>query len=95
MRRRDKYSQHSSIVLSVWLNGWVFVYELSGSGFESICIHLIFRFHACFWQGGPWHSGNYRVYIHFERLLDMIRTYTVIYVYVSTDNIAQSFGQFV
>ena len=24
----------------VWLNGWVFVYELSGSGFESSCSHL-------------------------------------------------------
>ena len=25
---------------SVWSNGWVFVYELSGSGFESCCSHL-------------------------------------------------------
>ena len=25
---------------SVWLNGWVFVYELSGCGFESRCCHL-------------------------------------------------------
>ena len=25
--------------LSVWLNGWVFVYELSGCGFESSCSH--------------------------------------------------------
>ena len=24
----------------VWPNGWVFVYELSGSGFESSCIHV-------------------------------------------------------
>ena len=23
-----------------WLNGWVFVYELSGCGFESSCSHL-------------------------------------------------------
>ena len=23
-----------------WLNGWVFVYELSGCGFESCCSHL-------------------------------------------------------
>ena len=23
----------------VWLNGWVFVYELSGSGFDSSCSH--------------------------------------------------------
>ena len=24
----------------VWLNGWVFVYNLSGCGFESCCCHL-------------------------------------------------------
>ena len=36
----DKYSQHSSIIWSVWLDGWVFVYELSGCGFESLCSYL-------------------------------------------------------
>ena len=35
MHRRDTYSEHSSIIWRVWLNGWVFVYELSGCGFES------------------------------------------------------------
>ena len=25
-----------------WTNGWVFVYEISGSGFESSCSHLNF-----------------------------------------------------
>ena len=51
----------------VWLNGWVFVYELSGCGFESSCSHLNFRFCACFEQGVSWHSGNYRVWIHSQR----------------------------
>ena len=37
MRRADEYSQHRSIIWPVWLNGWVFVYELSGCGFESSC----------------------------------------------------------
>ena len=41
MHRTDKYWEHSSIIWSVWPNGWVFVYELSGSGFESSCSHLI------------------------------------------------------
>ena len=50
----------------VWLNGWVFVYELSGSAFESSCSHLNFRFCACFEQGVPWHLGNYRKWIHSE-----------------------------
>ena len=38
--RTDKYSQHSLIIWTVWLNGWVLVYELSGCGFESRCCHL-------------------------------------------------------
>ena len=50
----------------VWPNGSVFVYKLSGSGFESSCSHLNFRFRTCFEQGVPWHSGNYRVWIHSE-----------------------------
>ena len=39
MHRTDKHSQHSSIMWPVWLNGCVFVYELSGCGFESRCSH--------------------------------------------------------
>ena len=66
MHRTDKYSQHSSIIWPIWLNGWVFVYELSGCGFESRCSHLNFRFRACFEQGVPWHSGKYKVWIHSE-----------------------------
>ena len=66
MHRTDKYSQHSSIIWPIWLSGWVFVYKLSGSEFESSCSHLNFRFGACFEQGVPWHSGNYRVWIYSE-----------------------------
>ena len=40
MHRTDKYSQHSSIIWPAWLNGCVFVYELSGCGFESSCSHF-------------------------------------------------------
>ena len=39
---------------------------LSGSGFESSCSHLNFRFCDCFKQGVLWHSGNYRVWIDSE-----------------------------
>ena len=42
--------QGSSIIWLVWLNGWVFVYELSACGFESHCSHLNFRYLACFKQ---------------------------------------------
>ena len=48
--RADKYSEHSSIICPVLLNGVVFVYELNGSEFESSCSHLIFRFSPCFEQ---------------------------------------------
>ena len=61
--RTDNYSQHSSIFWPVWLNGWVFVYEISGCGFESCCNHLSLTYGACFEQGVPEHSGKYRVWI--------------------------------
>ena len=54
-----------SIIWPVWLNDWVFIYELSGCGFKSSCSHL--NFSACFDQGVPWHSDNYRVWIHSEK----------------------------
>ena len=55
-----------SCIMPVWLNGWVFVYGLSGCGFESSWSHLNLRFCACFEQGVPWYSGNYGVCIHSE-----------------------------
>ena len=36
-----KYSQHSSLIWPVWLNGWVFVYELNGCGFKSRYCHIL------------------------------------------------------
>ena len=41
-----------------------FIYELNGCGFVPSCSHLNFRFRDCFQLGVPWHSGNYRVWIH-------------------------------
>ena len=66
MHRTDKYSQCSSIISPVWLNGWVLFYELSGCGFKPSCSHLNFRFHACFEQGVSWHLGSCRVWTHSE-----------------------------
>ena len=37
MYHTDKYSQHIWMIWPVWLNDWVFVYELRGCGFESSC----------------------------------------------------------
>ena len=50
MLRRDKYSQHSSIIWPIRLNSWVFLYELSGCGFESSCSHLNFSGYVHFFQ---------------------------------------------
>ena len=66
MHRTGKCSQQSSIIWSVWPNGWVYVYELTGCRCESRYDHLNFRYRACFEQGVSWHSGNYRVWIHSE-----------------------------
>ena len=94
MDRTDNYSQHRSIIWPVWLNGCVFVYELSGCGFESSCIHLHFRFRACFEQGAPWHSDTIECGSTLESVRDMIRTWSQCTVQISTHNTAQSFGQF-
>ena len=46
MLRTHNYSKHSSISWPVWLNGWVFVCNLSGCGFESCCSHLNLWIHS-------------------------------------------------
>ena len=43
------FSQHGSAIWTVWLNGWVFVYEISGCWFKSGCSHLDDRYRACFY----------------------------------------------
>ena len=95
MHRTDKYSEHSSIIWPVLPNGWVFAYEPNGSGFESSCSHLDIIFRTCFEQGVPWHPGNYRVWIHSENADVTWQEHTVkCTVQISTQNTAQSFGQF-
>ena len=44
MHGTDMYSEHSSNIWSIWPNGWVFIYKLSGSGYESSSSHLNIRF---------------------------------------------------
>ena len=44
MHRTNRYSQHSLIIRPVWLNGWVFIYGLSGFEFESRGSHEKKRF---------------------------------------------------
>ena len=58
MHHTDKYFHHSSILWSVWLKGWVFVYELCGCGFKSCCSQLNFKNGTCLEQGFRWNSGK-------------------------------------
>ena len=48
MHHRNNYLQHSLFIWLVWLNGWVFVYELIGCGIEPSCHHLYFRYWLIF-----------------------------------------------
>ena len=44
-------TRFSSNIWSVWLNAWLFVYELSGCEFESCCSYWNFKYRVCFEQG--------------------------------------------
>ena len=42
MYHTDKFSEHSWIIWSVWLNGSVFAYELCGCKFDTRCCQISF-----------------------------------------------------
>ena len=63
--------KHSSIIWSVWLNGWVFVCKLRGCGFESHCSLLKLQTCACLEQGDPWYLGNYMCGFTLKRIHDI------------------------
>ena len=66
----------------------MFVYELSGCGFESRSSHLNFRYRVFLEDGVPEHSGKKRVSIQAEK--DTAKCT----VQITTQNLAQSLGQF-
>ena len=88
MHRTHKNSQHSSIIWSIWLTGWVFVYKLKSCGFKSRFCHLNFRYHDCFMQGVPWHSDatmDYRFTL--KRVRVRITTYSQNVYWLSRDKV--------
>ena len=91
VHRRDKASQHSSITGPIGLNGSLLVYKLSGCRFELRCSLLNGRICACFEKGVPWDSGNYRMWIHYEKRLwhNMDIQSNVQYRFVLTTNFNQ------
>ena len=58
-----KRTLNHSTQRSVWLNGWVFVYELSGCEFESRCCHLNWFYWYTKWLLGK-DSFNFVSAIH-------------------------------
>ena len=53
-----------------------YLFKISGCGIESTYSQLNFRYRACFEQGFPCYSGNYRVLIQSKCVCDMIKTHT-------------------
>ena len=94
MHRPEKYPQLSSIVSSVWPNGWVVVYKLSGCKLKSCCSHLNFRYRDYFEQGVPWHSRKYSLDSLWNAYVASYEHTVKCTVQTSTYNSAQSFGQF-
>ena len=75
-----EWHDNNIAIWPVWLNGWMFNYELSGCEFELRCCHLNFRYGACFEQGVPWHSGKtIECGFTLELVLYIIRTYSQIH----------------
>ena len=88
MHLTDKYLQHNSIVWLIWPNGWVFVYELSGCGFESSRSHSRSRVQSQS-DFAPASSNEFLdIQITIEcgfslkRVLDITRTYSFFDVFV-------------
>ena len=59
----DKFSQHNSIILPVWLLLSVSIYKLSGGCFRSRYSNLNFKYRDGLEQGAHWCSVNYKVWI--------------------------------
>ena len=94
VHRTNKYSQHSSIIWAVWLNGLVFFYVQSGYGFKSHSCHLNFRYATCFEQWVPRHWGKPKSADSLWNSYVTWKYHTVkCNVQINTHNTAQSFGQ--
>ena len=63
---------------TIWLNGWMFLYELNVCGLKSRCSNLNFKYRFCFEGELPWHSSRYRLYIQSKRVCGMIKTHSSI-----------------
>ena len=77
---KNKYSQHSSIIWPVWLNGWVFVYELSGCGFKSNYSHWGITKHVIFWNILSFTQHCFWLLLHFKANSLTQSTYAIHYI---------------
>ena len=70
-------TQPFSQIWPVWLDGWVFVYELSGCRFDSRCCHLNFRYRVCFEQELLGIQATMECKFTMKSVRDMMVTYSV------------------
>ena len=50
---------HKDLHHTVWNNGWIFIYEISGYDFKFCFCHLYLRWSVCFGLGVPSPSANF------------------------------------
>ena len=58
----------------------MFVYKLSGCGFESRCSHLNVRYRVCFVQGVPDIQATTECRLTLKQVCDMIRAYSLLVI---------------
>ena len=63
INKKVSYKQRLTFSMCLAGPGQIFI---SGCVFESSCSHLNFGYRACCEERVPWHSGNYRTWIHSE-----------------------------
>ena len=62
--QRKSFTLDTLASLAKWLSVLLRTSGCGSSPVDASCSHLNFRYRACFEQGVPSHSGNYRVWIH-------------------------------
>ena len=73
---KDLLVKELLIHFPVRLNGWVFIYILSGCGFESCCCCLNFSYGTCFEQGVSCIQATIECRFTLKLARDMIVTYS-------------------
>ena len=77
MHLTDNYSQLRSIIWPVWLNGWVFVYKLTGCGFEPVAVTKTSDFASVLSKEFLEIQATIECGFTLKRVCDITRTYSL------------------